>query len=335
MAEDGKWIRTEGKEIIVYLFVGLLLTIILPLVAGLILKGFSPEILEGKPFSINLTTYLGTYLYYLFLSVGALFVIIFPISRLIAGDRRDHPATRKNPNWFTIFTVSLIHSPEENGALYRLFDYLGFKGNRNPMRWSLSLFRVFIISILIFGGLGIFQVMYPQIAIAGIPATAQQLTTTSDVIFGAGVPSFSENGTLMFIFFILLGIDAYICSKFKLGLGVFFLIGLLVISPLLGLTWMGWHSVVYGNSSTKLLATFIFGWIGSSITLLTASFIFWLVWHFMNNMIIKLMSAITVKEDLLFIIILIWIALFVIYLTGEFLLYKYRKKKREAVIVPT
>lgn len=328
-----RWIKTEGKEIIIYLFVGLLLTVLLPVVAGFILRGFESDF-SGKEF--NIVTYLGSFMIYFFLIVGSLFVIIFPISRLIEGDRTDHPATRKNPNWFTIFTVSLIHSPEENGALYRLFDSLGFKGNRNPMKWSLSVFRVFIISILVFGLLGIFQVIHPQLAIAGIPTTPQQLTLTSDVIFGAGVPSFSENGILMLLFFLLLGIDAYICSKFKLGIGVFFAIGFIIISPLMGLAWANFHNLAYSDSDAKWIATFIFGWIGSTLTLLFASFIFWLIWHFMNNMVLKLIDVVTVKEDILFIMVSIWIFLLLTYIIAEVLLNKYIKKKRtEAVIVPT
>jgi hypothetical protein len=321
MSEE-RWIRTETKEIIVYLFIGLLLFIILPIGAGLIGKGFE----EGFSTNFNVSNYLGYYLVYVFFGIGALFLIIFPISRLIGGDRKDHPATRKKPNWFTIFTVSLIHSPEENGALFRMFEYIGLKGKKNPMRWSISLFRCFILAVLLFGLLGILQISMPQLNVAGVPHVVQQISASSDVIFGAGVPSFTENGLLCLIFFILLGLDAFICSKLKLGLGAFFLIAFLFICPLMGLIWAGMHSIIYANSEAKWFATFIFGWIGSTITLLTASFIWWLIWHFMNNAFIKLGEIVTRHEDIILISLVIWVILLILYIIGEIILHKYRKR---------
>jgi hypothetical protein len=330
---DEKWIRSEAKEIILYLFIGLLLFVLLPIGAGFIGKGFSEE-LGGANF--NVSSYLGAYLIYVFFGIGALFLIIFPISRLIAGGREDHPANRTNPNWFTMFTISLIHSPEENGALFRMFEYLGMKGKNNPMKWSLSILRCFIISILIFGFLAILQISLPQLNVAGVPNQIQQISPISDIIFGAGIPAFTENGILCLIFFFLLGVDAYLCSKFKLGVGAFFIFGLLIICPLMGVTWMGLHSLIYSASETKLFATFIFGWVGSTITLLTASFSFWITWHFMNNGAIKLAELSVSHQDIIFISIIVWITIFILYIFGEILAYKYRKRHPiDMPIIPT
>ena len=326
---EGSWIRTEAKEIIIYLFTGIFMTILLGVVGGLILKGFDYSE------NFNVSSYLGAYIVYFFLILGSLFLIIFPISRLISGHHGEHPADTPKPSWFTIFTVSLIHSPEENGALYRMFDYLGFKQNKNPMRWSLSMFRCFMLAIIIFGTLGLLQIGYPQLAISSVPNTvAQQISPASDVIFGAGIPSFSENGILSLIFFFLLGVDAYICSKFRWGVSTFFIIGLLVISPLMGVTWMLMHGLIYSGSESKLFATFLFGWLGSTITLLTANFFFWLSWHFFNNASIKLSNLAVSRADVFFIYLICLVLLIILYIVGEILVHRYKKRHQEQIIIP-
>jgi len=330
MSENNNWYKTEIKEIIIYIFIGLTLCIFLPYFAGFVLRGFE-ENLQGQAFNIG--SYLGQFIIYIPLIILSLFLIIFPIARLLAGDRKDHPATRKKPDWVTSLSVSLIHSPEENGALYRLFHYFKYKGKSNPMRWSISFWRNLIIALLFFGLLGIIQVNVPQLAVTGVPKTPQQITATSDVLFGAGLPSFSENGWLCFTFFLLLGIWAYVCSKLKLGLGVFFTIGFIIICPLMGLLWMGYHSIVYGASEAALFATFMFGMLGSMITLLTASFIYWLVWHFMNNFILKILPYVELKEDLVVILAVVWVILLISYIFIEIYLYK-RKHRVSQVVIP-
>jgi len=329
MAEREKWIVTEGKEIVLYLAIGIFMVILLPIFGGFVARGFEESFQAG---AFDISSYLGSFIIYFFLIIGSLSLIIYPIGRLIAVDRKDHPATQKNPSWFTIFTVSLIHSPEENGALYRLFHYLGLK--KNPMRWSLSILRVTMISILFFGLLGIAQVIYPQLNIAGVPQTAQQLSTASDVIFGASVPAFSENGVLLFIFCFLAGINAYVCSKFRLGLGAFFAITIVIILPICALFWLGFHNIVYGSSDAKRFATFVFAFVGLFITILLASLIPFLVWHFMNNAFIKLAEVVAVKEDIIFIAFLIWGALLFSYIVAEIFIHRYKKKKKERIIVP-
>jgi len=191
-----------------------------------------------------------------------------------------------------------------------------------------------MIAILAFGLLGIVQVNNPEFNVVGVPsgAVVQQITPASDIIFGASIPSYSENGILLFVLFFLLGIDAYLCSKFikdpKMALIVFFMIALLVVSVLMGILWASIHSIVYGNSEAKTFATFIFGTIGSIITILSGTFIGWLVWHFFNNFFIKLTEFVTLKEDIILISLVIWAIVFLIYVSIEFLAYRHRKKKR-------
>jgi hypothetical protein len=324
---EQQWVRTGIKEVIIYLFIGIFVFIILPVVGGFILRGFQESFQSNV---IEISSYLGSYLIYVFLGIGSLFLIIFPIANLLTIRKGEHPATQENPNWFRIFTVSYIFNPED-GALWQLSKY--FNEKKNIMKWSLNILRVFVVAIIIFGIVGFLQLSFPQMNISGVPAgqIPQQITTTSDIIFGAGIPSFTENGILDFIMFFLLGINAYLCAKFikdkKMKLAIFFVIALLIIAPLMGLVWMSFHNIVYGSSEASLQATFIFGWVGATITILTGIFFFWFVWHFFNNMIIKLLELVTVQEDIKLVLGISLILLILVWISIEYLVIKASKKK--------
>jgi len=331
MSENKRWIRKEIMEIILYIFIGIVVCIIFPLVMGFSFRAFEETLVSGL---INISDYLGQYLIYVFFIIGSLFLIIYPIASLIVIRRGEHPATQDKPRWYRIFTVSYIFNPED-GALWQLSEYLGLKGKKNLMKWSTNILRVFIIAILIFGVLGIVQVVNPKFNVVGVPQAQlkQQITATSDIAFGSGIPSFSENGVLFFVLFFLLGVDAYLCSRLikdkETALVVFFMIALLVISPLMGLGWMSFHSIVYGNSEASMLATFIFGWLGSTMTILTGLFIFWFIWHFFNNLFIKLAELVTVKEDIIFIAIIVLGLIALFWIIIEVWLYLRKRKKRQ------
>ncbi len=334
-----KYIKHEVQEIILYVFIGIVVVFILPIIAGFSLGGFEESIISGI---INISDYLGTYLIYLFFMIVGLFLILYPIASLLTIKKGEHPATQKNPTWFRIFTVSMIFNPED-GALWHLSEGLGFKDKKNFMRFSRNILRMFIIGILLFGSLAILQINNPALNVVGVPSgehLAQQITPTSDVIFGSAIPSFAENGFLLFILFFFLGVDAYLCAKFikdpKIALLVFFLIALFVISPLMGATWASIHSVVYGNSDAKLHATFLFATISSIMTILTGLFIWFFLWHFFNNASIKLSEIMTTNtEDIIFIGIIVLFAIAFLWILGEILYWRFKKRNRGKVYVPT
>jgi len=320
---ESKWIRNEGKEIIFYLMWSILLAFVAPIIAGLSLRGFSESFVSGS--GITFGSYLGNFIVYIPFLIIALFVIIFPIARLLSLKENQDPATTPNPSWFRIFTESFIYNPEENGLMYYLSDSIGLKGKRNFMHWSLNPLRVLVISILFFGIYGMFLMNNPQIAVSGVPQlTLQQFTPTSEVIFGSFVPAVAENGTLMFLFFLFMGIVAYFTSKHRFPKGVYFGFGILVCI-LMGLTWMSLHSIVYGNSDTSLIATFIFGFFGSFITLLTGIFIPWAVWHISNNAFRTLANLATVKNDVVLIVGVILFVITIIWIGIE--IYNHKRKK--------
>jgi len=120
---------------------------------------------------------------------------------------------------------------------------------------------------------------------------------------------------------------AWFTSKFKLGKVGYYSIGFLLVTPAIGFLWAGFHRIVYGNQEAALFATFIFGTVGSAITLLAGSWIYFWAWHFFNNLFVKLAQVATSNEDVVFINI-VWLSvLFVSWITGELLLSRFRKKK--------
>jgi hypothetical protein len=322
--EKGKWVRSEYKEIILYLFLGVFVTIMIPLFVGFTLLAFEESLVAGQPLVFG--AYLTNYLLYLAFIIASLFLIIYPLGRLFSIRKGEHPATQRPVSWFRIFTASFIFAPEENGFLYWLSDKLKLK--KNFMKWTLNPIRVIIFSIIIFGLFGVLQTIYPQLTISGVPQIQlQQITVASEIVFSAEPASFGENGVLLFMFCLLMGINAWFCAKFKLGKGAWFAIGFLIICPLMGLQWAGYHLLVYGNSEAGMLATFIFGYLGSTLTLLFGIFLLWWIWHQANNIFWKLGQMAMLKEDILLITMIALVLLIIAWVSTEVLIHKFRKKK--------
>lgn len=326
--------KKESVEIIFYLWMLAFRTVILPLAIGLSLLGFEESFVNGKPLEFG--SLLASYLIYTPFIIGSIFLVIYPIANLIFIKKGQHPATQENPKWYRIFTVSLIHNPEQ-GAFYTLFRKLGLKKNQNFAKWTLSIIELSIISMIIFASLGALSLTFPQAQVTGIPnAVFQQVTPISEVLFISEPAAFSETATMMFLFLFLLGINAYICAKFRLGIGTFFLIGFVIICPIMGLFWQSIHSIVYAASDQARFATFVFGWLGSTLTLATASFIPWISWHFWNNVFAKMAEIAPGNADVVF---FSWLGIFSVaslYVGFKlWLFFKKRKKKEEGFIEPT
>ena len=321
-----QFFRQEIKEITFFIILGLVMAIIIPIFIGFALGSFEESFVAGKPLEFG--SFLVSYIiYYIFIVVALIGLPILKIREMLLTNKGEHPANQKNPE---ILNVAYLHDPEQDSLLYNLFDSNLFKGTfkKNPMRFSLSMFRMFILAILIFGGLGILQVLSPGLRFVGIPQMPFQVTPFGEVFFSAEPPAFSETMMVIFIFSLLMGFNGYLSSKLKIGKLGYFSIGIL-LSFVIGILWAGYHQIVYSSSETALLFTFIFGFVGSLLTLIFGSFIMWYVWHFMNNFFIKLVEVVTIKEDIILFAVVIWIALLISYITGEVLVHKYRKKKAE------
>ena len=127
MAFDEGYIRNEIKEIVFYLVLGILMAIILPIAQGFAFGGFEESLIEGRP--VEFGDILFDYMIYYIQIIGGLFLIAFSIGSLVTIRKGEHPATQENPSWFRIFTVSVIHNPEQ-GALYKIGEYLKKKSRQ-------------------------------------------------------------------------------------------------------------------------------------------------------------------------------------------------------------
>lgn len=334
MVSEQEYTRHEGLEIAFFVLLGVFMTIVLPLVFGFGLKGFEESFVAGRPLQFG--DILTSFLIYYILILGALFGgIAFGLVKILTIKKGQHPATQDNPNISRIFSVSLIHDPED-GALYTLFRKMGMSQKKNFMRWSISIARMFAVAIIFFGFLGLLSLSFPQLQIVSIPGKVlQQITPATQVYFTAEPPAFAETGIMLAVFMLLMGIVAYLVAKYKLGITMYYVIGFILVSPLIGLLWYGFHNIVYQNSAQAHFSTFIFGWIGSSLTLLLGSFIFWYVWHFMNNFFAGLVKVAPGNTDVTFYVFLFLVLFSVSFIVIELLAYKRRKRKSLEVQEPS
>lgn len=320
-------IDTKGErvvfELIFYLLIGIFV-LFMGTFSGFPLKGFQESFTGGF---IEVASYLGIYLIYMGFMIIALFIVIFAIMNYIFIKPNEHPSTQTNPGWLRIFTVDYIYNPEDS----LLGSYFGLKASKILN----NILRVSAVSIIFFGFIGIMHLFFPKLAFAGVP-NLQQITPTSDVIFGSLIPAFAENGMILFVFFLLLGLTAFLCAKFikdkQLGKATFFTTAFLIVTPIVAFLWMKYHSLTYGNSEISLVMTFVFAVAGLWLTLVFGIFLPFFIFHFMNNFFIKLSELATVKEDLILISLIIWVLFTVSYVALEWLLYKRRKRTPESAI---
>ncbi len=158
---------------------------------------------------------------------------------------------------------------------------------------------------------------------------SQQITVASEVTFGSLIPAFAENGTILFIFMLSMGILAFICAKFRLSKWAYFGIAILICLLAFGWIWASIHLLVYGASQTALLNTLIFGILGTLLTLLFGSFIPWFCFHLANNMFLLLSKLVTLKSDVAFITIIVLSIIFLIWIGVIFYRLKHKIKDSE------
>ena len=150
----------------------------------------------------------------------------------------------------------------------------------------------------------------------------------ADVFFAAEPPSFSETTMMIVVLSALMGFNAWLCSKFKLGQGAYWIIGFFIVAPTIGAAWMGFHSIVYGASEVSLFATFLFGWLGATITIALGTWIFWYVWHFWNNIFARLRDVVEVNEDVVFLSIIALVMLLIFWISIELIKKKLGNKNK-------
>jgi len=323
------WIKQEVGEITAYLLLGMVMTIVIPIFIGLAMGGFAESFEPGRALEFGdiLTTYM---LYYIFIIVALIGLPVLKIREMFITDKGEHPANQSKPR---LFSVGIIHDPKQDGLLYNAFDGLGFEEKKNPMRWSNSYLRMFALGILIFSIIGIFQ-LFTNFSFVGLPQQVpQQLTSFGKTFFSAEPPAFAETGLILLVFMLLLGLGAFLSSKFNLGKIGYYFMGF-VSAIISSFIWLGYHSIVYGASEAALIYTWIFGFTGCIMTLLLGSFIWFYLFHFANNFFIALGEQAIIREDTIFLAV-IGVAIYtLIYISIEVLWWRYKKKKKAIESVP-
>jgi hypothetical protein len=311
--------KTWIKEITSFLLIGIFFSIILPLGIGFIARGFSESLIEGKPLSVGalLTTFM---IYYIWILAGLIGIPILKIREMLTVKKGEDVSHQTKPS---LFAVSILADVSQDSALWNFFKkVLKFSDEKNPMRFSKSMLRMFFISVIFFGFLCILKTF------TSIPTINMQVTNTMRVLFSAEPASFAETTLMIFILSSLLGVNAYLCSKFKAPSWVYWMFAITLIPLLIGGSWMGIHNVAFGNSEVDLFTTFIFGWVGSLLTVLFGNWIIWWVWHFLNNIFTMVKELYPANESVMLIFWSLWAFILISYIAIEIWLYTIRKKKR-------
>jgi hypothetical protein len=314
--KQNSYIEYEYREITAFFLIGIFMAIVLPLALGFVFRSFQESFVVGKPleFGTFLTSFM---IYYIWILAGLIGLPVLKIREMLSN-KRGQPVEKQK----ALFNISILHDPFQDGLLWNLFRKV-FKvsDEKNPMRFSKSMLRMFVISLLFFGLICLFKTF------TSIPTINMQVTNTMRVLFSAEPASFAETTLMIFILSSMLGLVAYLVDKFKLPNAVYW-VGSLVVSLINGIFWMLIHSLVYSNSEVDLLSTFIFGWIGSTLTVLFGTFIIFYCWHLVNNAFAEIRNLGIANTDLMFLFWLVYGIIFISYIAIEIFLYTRRKKKR-------
>lgn len=280
--------KKEYLELIWILVIGFTLTLILGTAFGLIGGGF------------EIDQFISTFNFYgFFVTGGAIVLASLKFGEIITNGKID----------------AIIHDPEDSPSIFK-----NSKLVRNPI-------KLFIICVLIFGFLGWFgttqnlffartpQFIFPE----------QQVTEGATLYFNTEPSATGE--TFLFVVImslILTGANYLFKVKHKGDKKWVQTLMTFVLPFVIGFLWMGYHSLRYGGTEVALFSTFLFGFLGALMTLLTNSIIPWWTWHFMNNFFFQA-NILFSDERILVFSILIFI-LFII--PALFILFKKDKNGR-------
>lgn len=209
---------------------------------------------------------------------------------------------------------------------------IGFAGKGFPRLKifnKLSLFQIFLISIMIFFSAGLFNF---YLSSSGIIAQKtytgvgflekQQFTATDSIIYSTLLIPGSENLGFAFFYAIMLVLLVYIAHKTNMK-DTTFLVFYFVVLPLMGGAFgLGNHMLRYAGSELSLTIVFFFWMIGSILTSATGNFIpFWQM-HTANNYFLAVQILFSSQNQ----VILLGVAPIVIAGILLFMTFKFKKK---------
>jgi len=171
------------------------------------------------------------------------------------------------------------------------YDSLAFADQGEKPAFSLfkdfTSLQILILSIIFFSILGILTFSIKQESFTGLRMLEQQFTIVGSVLFSSTLIPISENlGASFLIALSLFGLRFYARKK-NLSSANFTGFAYFIIL-LVGIYGVANHSLRYSGSDIALWTVFLFWAFGAVMTLITGSFIPFLVMHATNNLFIDL-----------------------------------------------
>ena len=300
----------------------IIVSVLIPLIVGFGLGGFE-EVFTGKALTIS-DYFINNIFYFIILTVSIIFFLVIKFREIIIyGD--ENPIT-SNKN---VLFANIIGHDERDSLLWNLGEYFRKRGytKKNIFQFlmnPLRLIMIFLVLGIIIGMLGAVTNTF----LSKFPSVQQQFTETGKIISVAEPSAGSEN---IFFIWILLAIPFNLIlwgvKKLRLPRWAYWLFLILFI-PAGGLLWAGFHRIVYGALEEKLLSTFIFGSVGTFLTILFGSiFPFWLI-HNPNNFFGGFKEVIGSNEVIVAYTIVALVILIVIWGAIEYFLSRSRKGKK-------
>jgi len=184
-----------------------------------------------------------------------------------------------------------------------------------PFFKRFSSIQILMLSIIIFGVFGLFAFTAKQDSFTGVIGIEQQFEESAQLLFSSLLIPISENmGSAFVIALYLFGLGYY-ARKIKMSLPTFSILAIFVIL-IVGSYGVINHLLRYSGSDLSLIIVFFFWAIGGLITILTGTFLPFLVMHISNNLFYdmqRLFSSDIVVIYTIGVLILISVAYAIIY----------------------
>jgi hypothetical protein len=153
-----------------------------------------------------------------------------------------------------------------------------------PFFKKIGLLHMFVLSLIVFGVLGLLNFVGTQTIFTGVGVLAHQFTPATNILYSSTLIPASENAGLAFLLsFVIFGYR-FVARKLKMSKGNFQIFLYLLVPLSAGLYGTTNHILRYGSSDLNLFVVFVFWAIGGLLTLVTGNFIPFWVLHIMNNL---------------------------------------------------
>lgn len=250
-----------------------------------------------------------------FVFVGIVVFILFLGSlALTAGSGFEDSAFTSRFIIYSLFAVFGL------GAIFFVVNFNKARGRKvflvplhepeDSLTGSVKVFRrpllFFLLCLIVFTPIFFVSARFANTFFSGIPFQSPQQVSIFSNIFGDSVfPALAEN-LLMFIpIVLLLSGNWFLFRRVK---PIFWFVNIVFIPLIMAFVWLSFHNLVYGSNQFAGLFTWIFGFLGVLLTLVTMSFIPWAVIHFVSNFMLSAKAhGLLVSDIFLFEVFGVWI----------------------------